>query len=536
MKFSNPFLIPAFHLLFVVALLVLGWNAAIGDWGNYYYGAHAYWDGNKQLIYDPVQFNFYLDSWYRSPAFLSYTQVPPLSLLIYYPFTLMDAGLAKLLFTGITYIACAVSVVRLFKKLEIDAAWSLLLPVLLLLPFRSNVDLGQSYFLLIALFAEGWLARENKKWILAAFLFAFAIHLKIFPAIVLIWFFAEKDWKMLGATIGAVGIIFGASLLFIDWGIWEYYGTEILPRLAKGEINNTYATYYQSMQVLLKQIFVPDAMHNPSALVDSTLAYHLLNLAWTGIVLFVAFLFSFDKKKSSFLRFSIWVLAGMLISGYGSTYGLLLLIFPAIVIMKEESLGRNKKFVLLFFVALAANIPVLRIMQFPFPLSFLRLVFMIGFFAGMIYFIRPRWNKFALIALLMPFLSLFNNQPQEEGSRYFLKKEPSLLITDFHILGDTVIYNYRDENGLHEARELFPEQIVSVEDKSGYPHFAYWRNDDYRFPGEMIAGVQVINEKYFLYLSDKNRGPGFYTLRIKELDPEEHNKRAREMYGRSFGE
>ena len=49
------------------------------------------------------------------------------------------------------------------------------------------------------------------------------------------------------------------------------------------------------------------------------------------------------------------------------------------------------------------------------------------------------------------------------------------------------------------------------------------------------VALKVINEKYFLYLSDKNRGPGFYTLRIKELDPLEHEKRVREMYGRDYG-
>jgi hypothetical protein len=516
----------------VVLLVIVGWHAEIGDWGNYYYGARGYVDGNKYLIYDSIQFNSYLDSWHRKPTFLSYTQVPPLSLLIYFPFTLMEVGLAKLVFTCLTYLICVVSVTRLFRKLKIDAAWSLLLPLILLLPFRSTVDLGQSYFLLIALFAEGWLARENKKWIIAAVLFAFAIHLKIFPAIVLIWFLAEKDWKLFGATIGAVGIIFGASLLFIDWGIWEFYGTEILPRLAKGEITNTFATAYQSMQVLLKQVFVPDAMHNPSAPVDSMLAFKLLNLIWSGIVLVAAFLFSFDKKQSSFLRFSIWLLAGMLISGYGSTYGLLLLIFPAIAIMNHETLSRNKKIVLLFLIALVANIPMLWIMKFPFPLSFLRLFLMICFFAGLIYFIRPQWNKLALIALLIPFLSLFNNQSQEEGSRYFLEKEPSLLITDFHIVGDTIVYTYRHGKGMSPGRQLFPEHIVSVEDKSGSRHFVLWKNDDYRFPGEMISGLQVINEKYFLYLSDRNRGPGFYTLRIKELDPDEHKKRVREMYGR----
>lgn len=517
MKFNHPVFILALHLLFGVMLVVLGWNAAIGDWGNYYYGAHANLAGHKALIYDPGMFNYYVEAWQGEKTFLSYTQVPPLSLLVYLPFTFLKVGTAKLVFICFTYLICIFSITQIFKKLQIDLKWSLLLPLLFFLPFRSNVDLGQSYFLLIALLAGGWLARENKKWILAAFLFAFAIHLKIFPAIVLLWFLVEKDWKMFGATICVVGILFAASLPFIDWEIWKYYGTEVLPRLAKGEITNTYATAYQSMQVMLKQLFVPDQLHNPSAPFDLPFVFQFGNIIWSGIILLAAFLFSFDKKQPSFLRFSAWLLAGILITGYGSTYGLLLLIFPAIAIINHATLSRSIKVLLLLLIALVCNMPVSWMMSFSFPFSFLRLIFMLFLFAGIIYAFRPRWNKIALVALSIPFLSLVNTNAQEEGSNYFLKKEPSLLITDFRIESDTVIYTYRDGNGLHEASEVFPEHINEIEEGKTSPHFAYWNGVEYHFPGERISGLLVINKKYLLYLSDKNRGVGFYTIRRLEI-------------------
>jgi hypothetical protein len=531
MKLTNPIIILAFHLLIMVLLVIWGWHAAMGDWGNYYYGATAlkFRSEARFWIYDPTYFNSYVDSWHGERSFLSYTQVPPLSMAIYYPFTLMKVGLAKLVFTLFSYFICVFSIGRLFKKLQIDLRWSLLLPLLFFLPFRSNIDSGQSYFLLIALLAGGWLAKENGKWIFAAFLFALAIHLKIFPAIVLIWFMAEKDWKMFGATIGATLLFSAVSLPFIDWEIWKNYCVEILPRLAKGEINNTFATSYQSMQVLLKQVSVPDAMHNPNPAFDAPVFFYLLNFLWTGAVLVIAFLFSFDRKQNSFLRFSIWIFAGMLISGYGSTYGLLLLIFPAIAIIQDQRLRSNKKIILLLLVGLICNIPVWWIMQFPFPVSFLRLIITLLFFVLLISAIHPQWNKVALIAMLIPLLSLINAETQEEGSNYFLKKEPSLLVTGFRISGDTVKYIYRDDEGLHQAEQLFPEHIESISENTSSRHFAFW-GVDYRFPGEQISNVYVINKKYLLYLSDKNRGPGFNTIRIKELDPHEQKKRVRELF------
>ncbi len=520
MKFNHPVFIYTIHLLFWVTLLVLGRHAAIGDWGNYYYGAHANLAGYKTLIYDPGMFNQYVDSWQGEKTFLSYTQVPPLSLAIYFPFTFLKAGIAKLVFICFTYLICVFSIKYLFKKLQIDLLWSLLLPLLFFLPFRSNVDLGQSYFLLVALLAGGWLARENKKWMLAAFLFAFAIHLKIFPAIVLLWFLVEKDWKMFGATVGAVLLLFAASLPFVDWEIWKYYGTEILPRLAKGEITNTYATNYQSVQVLLKKLFVPDQLHNPGAPFNSTTLFQYGNITWSGIILVIAFLFSFDKKQPSFLRFSIWLTAGILISGYGSTYGLLLLIFPAIAIINHAIVSRNTKLMLLFLIALVGNIPVLWIMKFVFPFSFLRLLLTILLFAGMIYAFRPRWNKLALIALIIPFFSLVNDKMQDNGSSYLLNVEPSLLITDFfeNVNENKIQYSYRDINGMQNGEFIFPEKMQYCEGVlSMDAHHILCKGKEYYFPDERISNALLINGKTLLYLSDKNRGVGFYTIRRMEI-------------------
>ncbi len=519
MKFNHPIPIYTIHLLFLVMLLMLGRHAPIGDWGNYYYGAQANLAGYKTLIYDPALFNYYVEA-QGEKAFLSYTQVPPLSLAIYFPFTFLKVGIAKLVFSCCTYLLCTFSITQHFKKLQIDLRWSLLLPLLFFLPFRSNADLGQSYFLLVALLAGGWLARENKKWILAAFLFAFAIHLKIFPAIVLLWFLVEKDWKMFGATVAAVVFLFAASLPFVDLEIWKYYGIEILPRLAKGEITNTYTTNYQSVQVLLKQFFVPDELHNPNAPFNSTTLFQYGNIVWSGIVLVVAFLFSFDKKQTSFLRFSIWLTAGILISGYGSTYGLLLLIFPAIAIINHATLSRNAKIVLLLLILLVCNIPILWIMKFAFPICFLRLILIVILFAGLIYAFRPQWNKLALIAFLIPFFSLLNGRTKEDGSSYLLNKEPSLLITHFfeNLEENKIQYSYWDSNGMQKGEVIFPETMRYVEGAFSLgKHQIHCKGKEYYFPGEQIAQPLLINGKTLLYLSDKNRGVGFYSIRSMEI-------------------
>ena len=516
MKNNSPAIISVFHLLFILMLVMLCRNAAMGDWGNYYYGSKLFASGEGIKAYDIDNFNHFAEVYGHEKTFLSYTQVPPLSQVFYYPFSLLPVGAGKLVFILMSYVLCFFSVRAVFKKLKIDFAWTLALPLFFFLACRSNVEQGQAYFLLVALLGFGWLARENGKLIVAGLLFALAIHLKIFPGIILLWLLAEKDWRTFGITVCLTVCLFLISLLCIDWETWHYYLTVILPRLSKGEITNTYATTYQSMQVLLKQLFVPDALHNPGAPFNSAFAFRFLNLLWMGIIFTAALLFSLDKRQNSFTRFSFWLFAGMLISGYGSVYGLLLLVFPAIAIIANETILLQRKVILLAIIALICNLPVGMILHLPLPFSFLRLFLTVILFGLLLYAIRPRWNKIALLGFMILAGLLVANQ-QEQGSHYFLSKEPSLLVTDFSVSGDSILYDYRDEDGIHRSSVKFPEHISEVENKQDAHYYIYIYDPLKDYPGEQVGKRVIINKKYQLYLSDRNRGPGFTTLRIKEI-------------------
>ncbi|HET6990547.1 MAG TPA: glycosyltransferase family 87 protein [Bacteroidia bacterium] len=514
MKSNQSVFILGFHLLFLLVLLLWSMHAPIGDWGNYYYGSKAYLRGSGIDIYDPTHFNAYVASCGEQHFFLSYTQVPPLSLLIYIPFSLLKAGTAKLLFSVLTYLICVFSITRLFRKRQLDLRWSLLLPLLFFLPFKSNIDLGQSYFLLIAMLVEGWMARENGKWILSAILFALSIHLKLFPAIILIWFLMEKDWKMFGATICAVGLFFVISLMFVNWEIWKFYFVEILPRMAKGEITNTYSTSYQSMQVLLKQLFVPDALQNKNYVLDEPFFYEKGNRLWLGIVLVIATLFSYDKKRNSFFRFSIWIFAGLLISGYGSSYGLLQLVFLTIAIISSSRTSTARKIILLILIGIVANIPVQWFLNYQAPFSFPRLFFILILLGTIIYFFRPEWNRVAMILSVIILISLFTiNNLRVDENNYLLKEEPSLLITDFAVEGNTIKYNFRNQDGMNTASIVYHDSISDFRVLKYDPHCIHFDGGDIEFPGERIARAFLINGNTLLYLSDKNRGVGFYTIR-----------------------
>ncbi len=118
-------------------------------------------------------------------------------------------------------------------------------------PMRTNFAQGQAYLLLTALLAEGYLAHEKGRSWLAAFCWGFCILFKIFPAIVLFYLFFEKSYRTIWRTMAIM--IAGSALMIplLGWDVWFNYHRYILPRVANGELNHTFAFYYQSMQVAL---------------------------------------------------------------------------------------------------------------------------------------------------------------------------------------------------------------------------------------------------------------------------------------------
>jgi hypothetical protein len=159
-------------------------------------------------------------------------------------------------------------------------------------------------------------------------------------------------------------------------------------------------------------------------------------------------------------------------------------------------------------------------MKLAFPFSFLRLIITVILFGGIIFAFRPGWNKLALVAFIIPFFSLLNGSVKDDGSSYLLSEEPSLLITDFYENTDEnkIQYSFRDINGMQNGEFIFPEKIQYCESVFGTDaHHIMCKGKEYYFPNERIKSPLLINRKTLLYLSDKNRGVGFYTIRRMEI-------------------
>lgn len=501
---ASPFNIKAILcVVFAVAAVLIAWavNVPVGDFGNYYYASLFFTqDNGGSWVYDPSAFNLAVYETGEKGLFLNYTPVPPFSLLLYVPFTLMPVHAAKLCWNLISLGFLFFTLYRFHTFFKIKPDYVLLIFLLLIIPLRSNFYQAQSYLLILFLLTEGLIAYlQGKKW-LCAVCWSLCIHLKIFPAMVLLFLAAEKQWKLIGYVM--LCLIAGMLLCipFTGIGIWSTYLTEILPRLGRGEINHTYANAYQSMLVLLKKLFVPDAMHNPHTWINAPALYQLFSGIFNILILITAWM-CHRQTKNVFAAFAIWITAALLISGYGSSYSLLLLMIPA---MYACSAWRGARlWIACALLLLVAVIPYAD--QLPVVWQFPRLYLLCLFFIFLLIGIKG-WRFSLRYLWLVSLAALTLLSPYQAGDKYFLKQEEALLLYDYKVDTDHLVLFFYDQHGPQQKKTGLPFMATSVE---AYPLDSITSGT----PGTRIKKACVVNGHTVLYLSDQNRGVGFYTLR-----------------------
>lgn len=489
-------------LIFSILIFQLP-SIPIGDFANYFYGSKFLTEARFTLsVYDVAQFNTAVRQEGLQNFFLSYTAVPPITAFLFMPLVWLPIYKAKIVWAIFNAILFLLIQYRLINQFKVNHWIVSILPILFFMSLKSNIYQGQLYILISYLYLEGILNYINNKKGIASVLWSVTIVLKLFPVIILVFLLFKKDFKTTLSMILFCIFLIGFSIIFIDPDVWIYYLNHILPRISAGDINNTFAINYQSMQVLLKNLFVYDKLHNPSPYFNSPFWYYFLLSAFITLILTLLFSFSKKKQVSAIQLFAVWILGGLVISGYGSTYGLMqyMVLIPLIN-------GFNKKnLVLLFLLFLSIQVPSHGLNNLPFGLQFIRLYFSLILFAFFIFYDPVKLN-FTYLLLMIPVYFFKNNTPIEQN--YLLEKETSILISDLRIENNRIRYHEWNEMGRFEK-----DKIV---------RFIIYKNTDLPDTGLYSRSIHLINDSILYYLSDKGRGVGFYTIRVQTIKP--HQKK-----------
>ncbi|MBK8599165.1 MAG: DUF2029 domain-containing protein [Flavobacterium sp.] len=505
----------------ILLLVFYGFKAIyfpIHDFANYYFGGKFLAEQHfSSSIYFPFEFNRAINTTGQTGIFASYAPNTPFLALLFAPFSLLPIAIAKLIFNGISILLFVYSLKKLADFYKIDSFYLLLIPILFFIPIKNEILFGQVYFLIFFLSSESWLAYQKNQLKLGAFYLAIAILLKVFPALLILLPLFKRQFKFI-LFVGGFGLILlSVSVLFSGIEIWQFMLTDVLSKASQGEISEAYVPNYQSFFMFFKELLVYEPTLNNTAIFNSPEIFSSV-LVTIKITLLTFGYFVTRKTEDYFMIFSYWILVMILISPYGSTYTLILLLFPCFALL-QSNIAKPKKIAGLLLIFLANNLPTTAFLKYPFPLSYLRLFLLLLFLILLLLHFHKHINyKIAGFIALISAVFTFNfAQVKTSNSKYFLEKGSPILIYDFQLKNQQLIYSFWNENG---------ENIRSIPFKYSNSKPVELKGKEIIYNGNSVISdgsnkrnPVLIDGKMILYLSDFDRGIGFYTLRKIMLNP-----------------
>ncbi|MFA6152636.1 MAG: glycosyltransferase family 87 protein [Chitinophagaceae bacterium] len=501
-------------ILLLVAFVVRSTDRPLSDFAGYYFGGKAILKGNFMGAYDMEALNFNIASLGHRGVFVSYAPFPPFNSLVFAPFVCLPVSAAKLVFNIISALLFVVAVFRSFRFFDIPDYFLLLIPLLFFTPIVNNVYFGQGYLLLLALLLEGFLAYRKQNLVLSSIFWGVAILFKLFPAVIFFYLLLRKEYKNALYLFLACTFFFLVSLVINGVEVWQYYFGNILPKLNAGELNDPFTISFQSVFMLLKRTFIYDDLLNPYPVYKSQYLFIIFMGLFKAGILAVVISLSKQKKLSSTMSFALWLFVSMLVSPNGSSYSLILLLFPFLALIidyKDHKFLFGLSAVLLF---LACNIKIQWFAHLPLYAEFPRLYLLLFLFLFIVWrhlaSVKPLTIFFVALLFILPGIIFIKNDV--DSSSYLLQKEKDLFIYDFGVKNAYLTYSFWDGNA-KERRTKFEIKTISNENVFIRNNQIYWGNQQLTHSADMKKKAVLVNKNSIIYLSDKNRGVGFYTLR-----------------------
>ena len=474
-------------------------------------------EGNfDQRVYDPYDFNVLANERAPEPVFLSYTPVPPISVVFYSPFVFFQTIYwAKFCFNVLGLFLFLLALYRLIRHLDINRTpFLILIPIIFYGPILNNFFQGQSYLYLLAFIFEAFRQWDRGRIILAAVWWSLAIALKIFPAILVLFLLFQKDKRIVFWVIGFAAVLSLSAFVFLPWEVPFNYFTKILPRLSQGQIHDPFAILFQSVDVLLKHCFVKDELLNSTPLWPSPWLAVVLSLLFKALVLSGTIWILVQEKGPVFLRFTMVLFAGLLLVGYGSSYSLMLAL-PLFVAITIWEIPLRLQLVLALLFLLFCNVPIYRLYEFPMFLQFPRLYAMLAVMGLMFWQLRPSFDVKigGLILGLMLIKGLVFDFYKADLNEYYLAEISYGIVDHYDYKEGVLSLSYFDQYGMQQREFPISDRLKTDPELSVVNNQVYYQGRQMTDNKGQKKQPMLLNNDEILYLSDEGRGVGFYILR-----------------------
>jgi len=491
----------------------------IHDFGNSYFAARMLYDGTSLFqLYDIAAFNRYVWNLGYPDVLLDFYLNSPFTPVLFYPLASIDnVLLAKAIFNGIGIILFIAVLWSAGKNYLEKHPWLIAsVPILLWIPIRNQILFGQSYFIILALIFFSFHTLQKNKNMQAAVLLSLAILTKFFPALYGLAWPLKNKWKAIFYGVICSVVLIALGVWSTGPELWSYYFFDALPQAIKTGNTVDYRVNYQSMDVFLKSLFVPDAYYNPDALFDNERLYLAILWLFKSLVVGSGLYLGFSKKRNFFTVLAIAITMLFLIQSRTATYAQVLWLIPLITVWKYA----DKSFLKILFTVLIlaiANLPFGKLGGFPIGIQFMRLwlfvVAVIVFYRSLSQEWSFKWMLYAIIILAPLHTKIFYATPSDESS-YVLSQKNHFMITDFMVSDGKLAYQALGKNGLETIKtsiavNSFDKNAVTLDNNELF----LANNTQLPLSSSLKKKAVLVNDCEVYFLSDHRSRRGAFSLK-----------------------
>ncbi len=321
--------------LFAGRGLIPAWSHLDSDFANYYLAARLYREHYPvERVYEWMWFQRQKDHLGLERPLVGFAPSTLPSILLILPLSWLPPLQANrcwlVISLGSLFLAAAV-----LKRIT-DLTWRRIgvLTFLAIAPLHTNFLLGQVHVLMLLLLAlAAWLYFRNCPFS-SGIVLAAAAAMKIYPAFFLLFFLVKRQWRAAaGLVCGMAGALLLSVCLFGKTACGIYF-REILPAGLRGEIIDPYATAWDSLNALLRHLFIYESELNPAPVAHLPALYALLHPLLHSLIL-VVFLWAMGFRKSSAsrqkLEWAIYCFLLLFLSSEPLPYHFVILILTAVL-------------------------------------------------------------------------------------------------------------------------------------------------------------------------------------------------------------
>jgi len=297
--FSFLFFASSFLILLRVFFL-----SSYPDFGQYYFGLNEMFTSNPYLQV--------------GKAFTS-TTYPPLTLILFSPFSLLPLIPAEKIWTGLSLSFLFLSVFLIFKiyKKNIFSTLGFIILGLVCLSFPVKFTLGMgqvnNFVLLLAVLGVYFL--NSKKQISAGISLAFSLTIKFFPIFFPLYLILVRKWKALVTLVIGVVLLYLIAFL-LNPKINIYFYTNVFPTLFGGWKTDY---YNQSLTGFLGRIFLQGQLREILRIAVSIVL---------ALVSFFAILKTYKTITLQNMHLGLLISLNLLINNFSWQHHFVLMLFP----------------------------------------------------------------------------------------------------------------------------------------------------------------------------------------------------------------